>query len=528
MTISATVQPDNIALAGNPIGYKLNTDNLYSVAGDQERITLTINPSTTPVDGETIIIEWSGQAPMTFTAKDAPDDSGYQIPTNNGLTLTDEEYANLLAFYFQQNYYLYQAFEIYVFTASGSWGVNIKYKTNKSISAVVTNTLTDIVDSISPGVDAVSNDTSIVVKLMVADDAGSGAYDEIAEVEYRPDESGDVSFDLAELIRARLSLALPGYGTLDPYVAPFGWCRSFFIRHVEKTGQVYLGMVATATRFAILSGLEWDKFLDYDVDDIHKNGSASYKFATWQPRQKMIAETGKDWLYIFNYLTITVGSFNVQLKADITYKDGTQALDQDIQAAFTSEQYDLIVIPSGPGQLTLPASGTPNNPISKYTLRLWNVDTNLALSEDFTYIIDRAYYEYNRTFLFKNSVGVYEVVWCHGFEEIAAAVTRQTAIQNVPFNYTSADVESYQYDHTNEKIYTANTGTKRRVYIEYLLDLLQSDEVYIFGPDPGDGGHWLPVKILTDKVSIRKYATINNSLEFNWTYRFTNTNIDGL
>lgn len=529
MSISVISSPDNIALAGNPIGYKLNSDNMFSVAGSQELVSLTIAAGLTPIENQTFSIAWTGQAAIVFTAKDSPDDLGFQIPTNPGATLTDEEYADELVKYFAQNYILFQAFDIYKFTFAGLWGVNIKFKKNQAISAAVVETLSNITYAITAGVTAVSNDLSIVVKLMVENENSAGDFNKIAECEYRPDENGDIDFDLSEMIRNELTLALPGYGVLDPSIAAtLGWCRLFYIKTAEKLAQVYSGLVNTSQRRAIMGGLEWDKFIDYDVDDIHKRGAASYKYATWQPKEKTIAPTGKDYLYVFNYLVIGAGAMDVRLRADIIYKDGTSLLNEPIMANFTSYQYDLILIPSGRGQLTLPEPSPLLNPIVSYKLRLWHNDTNLALSEDFKYIIDRTYYENNNTFLFKNSVGVYETLWCHGYEEIAAEIRRSTAQKHVPTNYSAEDAENYQYDHNYQKIYSANTGTKSRLYIEHLLDLLMSDDVWIEGPELGDGGHWLPIKILTDKVNIREFAKFNSFLSFAWVYRFTNKNLDKL
>jgi len=106
ITIEST--PPKVALAGNPILFKLSSDNQVEIAGQLAILVLTFS-ATADID-DTFTLTW-GSNEITFTCKAAPDDSGKQFQDDTDISNLNDWVA-LLVTYLQANYYLNKDFVI--------------------------------------------------------------------------------------------------------------------------------------------------------------------------------------------------------------------------------------------------------------------------------------------------------------------------------------------------------------------------------------------------------------------------------
>ena len=99
MSITVESTPPIVALAGNPILFKLSTDNQIENAGQLAILVLTFS-ATADID-DTFTLAW-GSISISLTCKETPDDSGKQFQ-NDEVVSNLNDWVALLVTYLQAN-----------------------------------------------------------------------------------------------------------------------------------------------------------------------------------------------------------------------------------------------------------------------------------------------------------------------------------------------------------------------------------------------------------------------------------------
>ena len=107
--------PPLVALTGNPVRFRFQTDNHLEQAGEKIFFTLQFTNGGTGFEDDWIELRWNGRT-VRMTCKPSPDESGTQVYDNS---YYDElyEWVNQLAKSMSRNYYLSGDF---VVTVNGS------------------------------------------------------------------------------------------------------------------------------------------------------------------------------------------------------------------------------------------------------------------------------------------------------------------------------------------------------------------------------------------------------------------------
>lgn len=206
------------------------------------------------------------------------------------------------------------------------------------------------------------------------------------------------------------------------------------------------------------------------------------KFLSWIPDQMPVHPSQP--LRIWFYNDTKLDEVNLKLKAYFT--DGTESTIQSIRTLALAS--GLIEILCGPLEMRLPTIDISKT-VSSYQVWLENSDGTIK-SEVKTFVIDNNNYERNDILFFRNSLGVNEVVWCHGRRSESLKTTTEERTQPLNENLLSVgQIRSYRA--TLEYPFEMNTGYFPKSMRHYLADFLSAGEAK------------LPVKFFQMPVTVK-------------------------
>jgi len=190
------------------------------------------------------------------------------------------------------------------------------------------------------------------------------------------------------------------------------------------------------------------------------------KFLTWMPNNLKIHPRQPLRLYLLN-----PSGTELYLKSTIYYTDGTNSTHVIGPAA---NGY-LIEAAVGIKELRL---GNYNivKKIEKYEVYMATVDESF-ITEKRTFIPDYVEYERNDVFFFMNSLGVYDVLWCHGFASEKVSMSKsESVLPLLPPATRNHSIASKKgvIDLTRD----LSIGHFTKTHRFWLLDFLNSDRVF--------------------------------------------------
>jgi len=465
MAITIEKYPPKMALAGNGIVFKLKTNNMYSTAG-AVCISFLLRVGAIAVD-ETILIEW-GDKSVTFTAKAIPDASGTQITAGGSVAQHAIEFA--------QNYELSTDFRI---STIQNAIVCQAREEGAEYDIVYTLGTTAYVISLvlgQHGISPVMRDNFRMIVQTVSSNVIKGT-DKIV-----PDLIGEALVNVANYIEPLISVAFEFPQTnVESLIIRNSARPALQIRYAEAFGNP-LAVQALQTSeiyYALPGKLAEDKLrLYYQYDEsFWSRMSVSMNFLSWAPTRKMISVATPEKLYFPVWYAPTVVT-NISLK--LYFTDGTT----DTVAAYKSlslSQYDVVEIQCGYYGLDLAAymaAQYPTKQLSGY--ELWLSHNSTPVSETRRFDMDYRYRPWQRIFIFKNSLGVYEAFRSTGKATRKISLSREIAAIDEPVEFTPDHRSEKQVMHTADQIYEVNSGYfKDLSSVRWAIDeFLGSDEVY--------------------------------------------------
>lgn len=458
-----------VVLAGNAVPLQLQaSENLIATEGTKAKVIL---PWTAAANaGEYFDLLLAGET-VRFTCAAVPDNSGVQFHNNaGGLTLAS--WVALLADDLEVNYYIARYYNV---TNTGT-SITIEAKENGSDYSIEFTAGT--------GIDCVPNETdktgtdeefesfySIAVLLYCG-----GEF--VSEILMNVDEEGNADTDIRKL--------------LEPYVEnEFTWpesdidfaynqangIKSWYFLYGERWGDgEYSAMQRSDTYYVIPGGVSWMQAAKYNTDSSSFWAKMLYNlyFLSWAPLIRYVGPEEPVKLYFLNHSGATTLSVKALLytatsSSEITVEAVTGVADKAI--------YEFVLSPAKVGY-----TGLSDQSLVK--IEVWIEDeTDTRISEIRTYVFDYNSYGNTRYFIFRNSLGVYEILRATGLMSRTDDYDRETGRQIVDTDYTAQEREELSIANMEQQRFSVAMGWLNQYgeadeYRNWLRDFALSKEVY--------------------------------------------------
>lgn len=283
------------------------------------------------------------------------------------------------------------------------------------------------------------------------------------------DKTGIINVDIADILKKRINgnftFPVPsGYTTLHSIV------ESYQIYVFEKFGNPPIERGgAFSSVFNILQG-KFSNFSQGRLNDLQKTFLDKLQetgmFLTFAPPIKTTDIYAPEKLY---FAFLTTGTYKVHIKQ--YYTDNT--VDERDLVTFTAAQYDVREFFVSFDKIR---TNAPKK-LVKWEVYIVN-NSGDAVSEIRTFIIDYTYQKHARYFLFKNSLGVYDLIRTTGKAIKKPKNNKEIVNIPLPVNFSEFDKEEIQVSNTTIVAYTINTGYVSKEYSDYLQQFLDSDDAY--------------------------------------------------
>jgi hypothetical protein len=159
------------------------------------------------------------------------------------------------------------------------------------------------------------------------------------------------------------------------------------------------------------------------------------------------------------------------------YKEPNTTITLDYSAAVDKKIYETIFSP-----ILAAYTGLGTQSLIKFDAWVEN-ENNTAISEVRTFIMDYAYYEHTRYFIFKNSLGAYDVIRGTGLMTRNNDYAREVTETDVEADFTATDRGEISVENNEQQRFTVALGWLIRYgdaeeYRNWLRDFALSREVY--------------------------------------------------
>lgn len=337
----------------------------------------------------------------------------------------------------------------------------------------------------------------------------SGVFAYNTEVEGHPDENGNVELFLNRSFVFPDSYPLD-ISQLDNLLVPS--TRRYEMQIGEKYGTPvqYHNIISTG-RFRCFNG-GFSHIVFPDKDDVVADMVNAGVLFNIGPRTMVVNSKMKYWL---NFLPPSTDTYELVL--DVYLNDtATETLTRSL-GTLVSKTNSAIGV--GIPQVTFASF----DDVYEYTVKIVRVSDNWE-SERFKFVISDIDYEFSRYFMFKNSLGMYEVVWLTGESQHKVNLQHMVAEVNVPPVYTASDamMKKFNTSYTESReIPITNSSRFLNVDIKDIhklyIDLCLSDDVYII-----ENNKLVPVIIDNKSIDMPGDAVNINTFNLSFTYAANN------
>jgi hypothetical protein len=474
--LSIVTDVPEIGLAKNPIAIKLETDNYITTPGG--KFSIQLNFTGNPAIGNTIQFQW-GDYDYTFTvvATATPRaNAGLQI-YENGFGDPMDVFIQYVLADLRSLYQLDADYDIQVTYADATDATILitARETGAAYDLTVTNGLANVATAAQVlGVNEVVRDNFKANVLIYTENIfNSGLFTKLNEQLGHVDDSNQCTFEVNEELLSILEADVPAFNQ-----AIITQCekmyKRYYLAYAESYGipsvMQYVANQAPTPKAVIFAGLSWEAFPG-NTFIVDYTSAAARKFLTTQPRAKTITTTQQEFLYLYNKQT--GGTLN--LVAKVYYTDGSNTTNTILSKTPLVKQ--VYIFPAGYTQLGIAALDATKT-VKKYEIYVSH-SVQGTQSETFTYTVEHNAYRDNFYFLFQNSLGGFDTVWCNGVIAQKTAFTKEV-FQNIAVaDYENTGFEVAEYNQLFQQKYIVSTGHISKEYAEYLQDFYNSEHVYI-------------------------------------------------
>ena len=502
MALDATVKLLNtipeLVLTGNPVPLKFEaSENLIENEGSVAEVILTWTVNANA--GEYFDLLLAGET-VRFTCAAAPDSSGVQFHDNSlGATLIS--WVSIVAADLAKHYLIARYYDLTVAGAAitiTAKDPGVAYSLEFTAGAGIDVTATE---TNKTGVDYAVRAFYVIVVLLYCD----GEF--ITELTLNVDSNGLAETDISKLLEAYVSSDFSWPESDADFVfARAGNVKIWNFKYGERWGSgTYTAIQQSSSYFAMLGGLSWMQLAKYNADSSSFWDKLNYNkyFLSWAPLTRYISPTEPVKLYYLNYS----GATTLTVKAKLYTATTDSTIDVDTISADDMTVYEIVLSPD-----KVSYTG-----ISDQTLVMMDVwienESSVRVSEIRTYMMDYQHYEHERYFLFRNSLGAYEIIRSTGIMQRFDNYERQTTAVGIESDYTAKDRGEVSVLTREQQRFTVALGWLSRYgdaeeFRNWLRDFAVSKEVYMIS-----GNTLVPIRLTGtsfdrggDRDMLRRFA----------------------
>jgi hypothetical protein len=511
MALTAIVEllntiPD-VVLAGNKIPLQLQAStNLIETAGTKAEVVLTW--SAVAVVDEYFDLLLKGET-VRFTCKAAPDNSGIQFHDNT-LAGTLSEWVALLAADLRKNYLIARYYDVVVvdnaitITAKEN-GADYSQEFTAGAGIDCTPTETN-----KTGVDEVLRAFYGIAVLLYCNS------EFVTELMLNVDYAGQAEVDISELLKAYLTQDFEWpESDADFIFARAGAILPWYFMYGEKWGDGdYKAMIQSATHHVMFGGVSWmqQAKYNYDVTSFWTKLQNNKYFLSWAPLTRYIGPTEPVKLYFVNHTAAT----SLKLKAKLYTASSNSTITVDtVTGVADKAMYEMVLSPA-----KVAYTGLSDETLVK--LEVWiDNQSDVRVSEIRTFYMDYSYYEHTRYFIFKNSLGAFEVIRSTGLMAKSNEYNREMAAVAVDSDYTSKDREEISVINLEQQKFIVSLGWLSKYanadeYRNWLRDFSLSKEVY-----QAIGNTLKPIRIISTNLDQGKDRDSLTAFAFEFVNAYT-------
>ena len=473
MPLPATVELVNtipsLVLTGNKVPLKFQaSENLVSTEGSKSEIVLLW--TSVAIENEYFDLLLAGET-VRFTCKADPDNSGVQFH-DNALGEALALWVALLASDLEKNYLISRYYNLVVDGAAitiTAKEIGSLYSQEFTAGAGIDVTPTE---TNKTGVDKSLEPFYYISVLLYC----RGLY--VTELLLNVDSDGLAEADVSKILEADILQEFTWPESDSSFVFPrtnaiLPWC----FRYTERWGDSeYSAMQLSETYYAIAGGVSWMQQAKYNADASSFWSKLQYNkyFLSWAPLTRIISKTEPVKLYFINHTSAT----SLVLKAKLyTASSNTTITIETVTGVADKTLWELVLSPDKVGY-----PGLSDETLLKF--EIWIADQgNVRVSEIRTYILDYTHYEHTRFFLFRNSLGAYELLRSTGLMRREEEYSRGKAMIVLGSDYTSMDRSESSIQNEAQQKFSVSLGWLSRFgeteeYRNWLRDFALSKEVY--------------------------------------------------
>ena len=435
---------------------------------------------------------------LVFKLMNLPDDSGYQlflVPT------TLENYALGLYLSFTANYLIKTHYNI-MLTGPSNAHYHLTFTAKETGSIWTLQLINNGVSGLSQesvlfGVDPIVRNNYGILCSVWTSGAGPNyrgnapqtialnTHNDLAligEDLKSSDKYGKVSFDISEYLRSYLKLVAEGNIRFTyPEIATQNVTQwpNHVVEYITSFAETYDNLVRKLyydeIRYVLSGGLSTEALAYYNENktDYFSVADNSKRFLTWAPVTKYTGKIQPEKLSFFVYGLRSPYSYRLAIRVKFT--DGSYHSYYACDSASCSIPL-IVELMVGYTHLGL-AQIDVTREVESW--EVWIEDASgSTISEVRKFILDTDFYEHERTFLFRNSFGRYDVIRFLGMTEASLAFERiagQVATDEV---ITSFNTPSKNFETWETQTFKADSGYVSKEMHDYFREFLITTEAY--------------------------------------------------
>jgi hypothetical protein len=511
MAYPATVELTNtlpdVVLSGNKIPLKFQaSENFLASTGCKSEIILTW--SAVAVADEYFDLLLAGET-VRFTCKAAPDNSGIQFHDNSGAG-TLNGWVALLANDLKANYIIARYYDLVIvdnvitITAkTEGTDYSQEFTAGAGIDCVATETD-------KAGIDRTVRAFYAIVLLLYCNDKL------ITELLLNIDDEGLAETDVSEYLKAYLSQDFQWPESDAEFIyARTGAIKSWYFRYGEKWGDDdYRSLILSSTYYVMYGGVSWMQQAKYnsDVSSFWAKLQYNQYFLSWAPLTRYIGPAEPVKLYFINHSAATTLKLKAKLYTAST--NSTSTVDS-VAGIADKAMYEFILSPA-----KVNYAGLSTETLVKIEVWMDN-ESDVRVSEIRTFYLDYSHYEHTRYFIFRNSLGAFEIIRTTGLMTRKEDYSREVAAMDPDSDYTSKDREEISVLNKEQQKFNVALGWLKRYasadeFRNWLRDFTLSKEVY-----QAIGNTLKPVRLTGSSFDHGKDRDMLQSFSFDFTNAFT-------
>lgn len=269
---------------------------------------------------------------------------------------------------------------------------------------------------------------------------------------------------------------------------------------------------------AVLAGISFEKFTTANAyTSFIGTGSTLRKFLTNRSLTKKIFRNQQEFLYYLHTDAYFGAGISMSLKVKMYWTDGSTPLEITLFNPVI-EVAKISIIPTGFTQLNLASHEVANGKIiSKYEVYLHSTTPSAGnVTSIYTYEVEQAVCNTDsRYFLFLNSLGGMDTLYCRVIDEYQVAIESAQAERFLQDGYSVTDGQFFEFEKKATRKFKCQTGLVTKAERVYMREFFLSTKVLEIASN-----QYLPVRITNSSIQLHKGEADLQSITFDYEYAF--------